>query len=293
MDKVHLWKDEYKIGSEPIDSQHRELFSRIEQLLAITQTSGMDESKKECCDILDFLVSYTIRHFAAEEALQKELDYVDYRQHARLHKQFQNTVLTYKKEIEENFSKGVLKNFVGTLLTWLTMHVCICDKKIILNEPMDPRNRFGNKEELIWGTMKSFLTGIYHIPVKATKACVYKGYVDGDIIVRSMIKGHKCHLFLYGFSQDLAKTLYNKLSDLHIKDMEHLDELEQSAFIEIGDIISSQLVIRLTDENHSSFQSRGCIFTERYSDPGISISDSIFMDLYTGSGNIQLMYCQV
>ncbi len=46
MDKVHLWKDEYKIGSEPIDSQHRELFSRIEQLLAITQTSGMDESKK-------------------------------------------------------------------------------------------------------------------------------------------------------------------------------------------------------------------------------------------------------
>ena len=293
MGKVQLWKDEYKIGNELIDSQHKDLFSRIEQLLEITQTSSLDESKKQCCEILDFLVTYTVRHFAAEEALQREIDYVDYRQHARIHKQFQNTVLTYKKEVEDNFSKGVLKNFVGTLLTWLTMHVCTCDKKFMRNELMDPRNRFGNKEELIWGTMKSFLTGMYNIPVKSTKACVYKGYVDGKVIVRSLIKGQKCHLFLFGFSEDLARTLYNKISGLRIKNIEHLDELEQSALIEIGDIISSRLVIRITDENHSSFQSRGCIFTKRYSDPGISISDSIFMDLYTDSGNIQLMYCQV
>ena len=71
---------------------------------------------KECDDIIEFLVNYTIEHFRDEEEYQKKVGYVDYEIHKKIHNNFKNTVALYQKQLKEDFSSKTLKNFVGTLI---------------------------------------------------------------------------------------------------------------------------------------------------------------------------------
>ena len=71
-----LWKEEYKVGIDKIDEQHRQLFDKIEQLLEIAKSGDKRSNQQKCMEIIDFLVDYTVFHFNTEEALQRERKYV-------------------------------------------------------------------------------------------------------------------------------------------------------------------------------------------------------------------------
>ena len=63
-----MWKDSLKIGVPLIDSEHKELCDRIDRLFAAcSQGKGRDEIMKT----VEFLESYTIKHFSDEEKLQR------------------------------------------------------------------------------------------------------------------------------------------------------------------------------------------------------------------------------
>ena len=66
-----LWKEEYKVGIDKIDEQHRQLFDKIEQLLEIAKSGDKRSNQQKCMEIIDFLVDYTVFHFNTEEALQR------------------------------------------------------------------------------------------------------------------------------------------------------------------------------------------------------------------------------
>lgn len=60
------WRKSYEIGVEEIDSQHKELFKRIRDLLdACSQNKGRQEVSK----MIDFLEEYVDIHFTSEEKL--------------------------------------------------------------------------------------------------------------------------------------------------------------------------------------------------------------------------------
>ena len=71
-----LWKEEYRIGVDMIDEQHRQLFDKIEHLLEIAKGGSWESNRRECMEIIDFLVRYTIIHFETEEKFQKEKGYI-------------------------------------------------------------------------------------------------------------------------------------------------------------------------------------------------------------------------
>lgn len=293
MEKVGLWKDEYRTGIEEIDIQHRQLFDKIERLILIAKNGDIEKNRLECNDIVDFLADYTISHFASEEALQKRLGYVNYEQHVKLHQQFKNTVLKYKKNMETDFSRSLLKSFVGTLLTWLVMHVCTCDKKIITNEPIDPRKDFSNKESLIRSVAETCLTSHYGIPIVDMQPCIYKGYVEGRIIVRTLITVQKKYQFLYGFSETLAKAIYLKASSMYLENPDDLDDMEKSAFIEIGNSMSTYAVMQHFKGRVVSMQSEGEIYRDKFTDSSFDINNNILLDISTKYGNLEIMYCNI
>ena len=120
------WKEEYNIGVELIDEQHKKLAGMIGEL----QTDlPAEEKNRRIGDTLKFLVGYAQKHFAAEEELMKMAKYPDYAYHKELHKKFAGEITAVLVKIKKGVPVQVadLSNF---LTGWLANHILKEDKKI-------------------------------------------------------------------------------------------------------------------------------------------------------------------
>lgn len=293
MSEVCLWKEQYKIGNKVIDEQHYQLFRKIENLLAIARGGDAETKKKECIELIQFLLDYTKFHFESEEKIQREVQYVGYTQHAWIHQEFVHTIQLYKEKLEQNFSPAVLKSFAGTLLTWLSQHVCGCDRKILPNIPLEDHSALAGAAENIDLIVSKLLEENYGLRVKNAKSCLYKGFVDGKIFVRRVVRGKSEYVFLYGFSEQIARDLYFALSSLQIADMENLDEVESSALAEITNIMSTYITGALSDEPVADFRYEDSVFTGKYADETYNLRDGIVISLETDHGKLEVLYCRI
>ena len=292
MEKVELWKEAYRIGNDVIDAQHEELFHRIEKLLVIASSADLEENRKQCEHMLDYLVDYTDFHFNAEEALQNRENYVDYERHKKIHQEFRNTVMVYCARIREDFSAAMLKRFLGTLLTWLTVHVQGCDQKIVKNEPIMEQAGLSGVEAVVQSVMQKLLTKLYGIDVSEMKTRRYGAELRGSVIIRVLLEGEDRHMLLFGLSERLVKILYNKISGLFLQSAEYLDELEESALIELGDIMASYIMGALLNKKITDYAFSGSLFFAGYSEKEFN-TDHVIIDTQTKYGTLEVLYCSL
>lgn len=122
------WKSEYAIGVHEVDNQHQELFSRLNALLEGVAGGRGD---RELIETLKFLDTYTKRHFAAEESLQRRFEYPHYEMHAAEHRHFLATLATLKEKIAaDGATDRNVKLACATLENWLVSHVCTIDRPL-------------------------------------------------------------------------------------------------------------------------------------------------------------------
>ena len=288
-----LWKEEYKVGIDKIDEQHRQLFDKIEQLLEIAKSGDKRSNQQKCMEIIDFLVDYTVFHFNTEEALQRERKYVSYAQHVKIHTEFKNTVQAYKELLGKDFTAKTLKSFIGTMLAWLVNHVCVCDRKILKNLPLQNIESFANTESFIENVAHKLLTEMYDIPIKGVKSCIYKGNVEGAVIVRTVAEGANKHLFLYGMSDELAGILYNKISGMNLPHLGFLDELEKSALMEIGNIITTYAMSAIDESGTGGVQFKSDLYVHEYNETDYNIINSVILEIATDCGKIEILYSRL
>lgn len=116
-------------GNELIDNQHKELIARVNKL---TTECAVGKEKNVAVQTLDFLMDYTVIHFADEEKLQQEHDYPLLEQHKEQHAAFVKAVDELREMLEEEegpseaFVEAVKKNVVD----WLIVHIQGWDKKV-------------------------------------------------------------------------------------------------------------------------------------------------------------------
>ncbi|NLI57580.1 MAG: hemerythrin family protein [Clostridium sp.] len=120
------WRKSYEIGVEEVDSQHKELFKRIRDLLdACSQNKGRQEVSK----MIDFLEEYVEIHFTSEEKLHIKNLYPEYKGHKLLHAKFVKNFEELKKKFED---EGPTLQFVGMVnkfvVEWLIHHIGTADK---------------------------------------------------------------------------------------------------------------------------------------------------------------------
>ena len=127
-----MWKEKYKVGVPLIDQQHEELFKRVFAFLQEVQSKAPWEKKIEKVkETLNFMQEYVVEHFDAEEKLQEEINYPDIEEHKKAHKQFKEAIQQYVVRFEkEGFTKELVQEFGGKLMTWLILHVAGTDQKI-------------------------------------------------------------------------------------------------------------------------------------------------------------------
>jgi hemerythrin len=111
------WTPALAVGVEEIDSQHAELFERVERFYEAMLTNDRDEPPQ----LLRFLVEYVRFHFAAEERLMSDIRYPDHAAHEEEHAAFGRTIerLTLVLD-QEGVTPRFVDDFEREVTAWLT-----------------------------------------------------------------------------------------------------------------------------------------------------------------------------
>ncbi len=174
---VFEWKDEYNIGVDTIDRAHKQLFSIVNRVINNFMDMDFERNKMTCIEAIKYLKSYTIKHFAEEEAYQHSINYAGYKVHKKIHDNMRDVVIpALEKEVNaKSYSKESLEHFIGVCAGWLAAHVLI-------------------EDQAITGKTRSKWTAIVADDDDRTNAL--------DSIVRTYIRG------LFGMKADLVSKNY-------------------------------------------------------------------------------------
>ena len=124
MEKVS-WKDEYSVGIEKIDHQHRHLFEIINKLI---DHSGTSKDPGLVSETLTEMLNYAKEHFKTEEELMQEYGYPEIELHKEQHIYFFKTTAELSVNAL-NKQSMVASEIVEFLKLWWTRHILKCDMK--------------------------------------------------------------------------------------------------------------------------------------------------------------------
>lgn len=112
------WKDEYSVGDETLDSQHRALFDLANRL----------DSDAPATEILDELIQYADQHFAAEEAMLEAVGYPDLARHRTQHKAFRAWLdMAIQQHRTNNGCCATRDDIISYLRVWIANHLLVYD----------------------------------------------------------------------------------------------------------------------------------------------------------------------
>ena len=119
------WDEGLSLGVDELDSQHRELFARFNELInACDAGTGADEAQR----MLQFLNSYVAAHFAEEEELHHRYGYPDGSRHKEEHDAFVRELASLEQQFRAH---GPTPRLVATtnqiVAVWLIDHISRLD----------------------------------------------------------------------------------------------------------------------------------------------------------------------
>lgn len=125
------WNDRFNLGVEEIDKAHQKLFSIVNKLISFAENP--DKQQHACREGIKYFKSYTLKHFAEEEAYMQSIAYAKLPMHKRLHDNLRDKTLpALEDELEsQNYSVESVQHFIGICIGWLTGHIMVEDLAII------------------------------------------------------------------------------------------------------------------------------------------------------------------
>ena len=119
------WDPNLAVGVPLIDEQHRELFRRVNALLALMHRG---HSRLETEHLLVFLAGYTAQHFKAEERLMERHGFPDQVSHRQAHAAFEQRLEALHAKFAAEGSTCDLSIAVNRMVCgWLREHTSGAD----------------------------------------------------------------------------------------------------------------------------------------------------------------------
>ncbi len=127
------WNKDLSVGVEKIDEQHRELFEKINNLVAAVKQSVC---KYKIGDVIMFLEDYVVFHFGEEEKYMRQFGYPGYQAHKKQHDKFIENFNELKKELPKleggknpgSYDLSVETNQV--VVDWILDHIAKVDRQL-------------------------------------------------------------------------------------------------------------------------------------------------------------------
>ncbi len=217
MNSEYKWLDEYNIGVESLDREHRQLF-RIINKLFLLKKEGID-NQWTCEEGIKFFKTYALSHFDTEEKYMASINYDGQEVHKDIHRGFQeHTLPALEKELQrENYSQESVEHFLGVCAGWFISHILTDDRDIT---GMRRNQRWSSllpdhEQEDIKKVILMTLFNMFHLEASLISD-TYGGEEFGNgiyyrLIWREYGKEEKLELFLVFEERLLISTIGKKL----------------------------------------------------------------------------------
>ncbi|MBI5165845.1 MAG: bacteriohemerythrin [Magnetospirillum sp.] len=118
------WHEAYSVNVQQFDAQHRRLFATANSLLDAVNTG---RSRDEVATALEFLLHYTMYHFAEEEGLLERYGFPETFHHQSSHRK----LIAQVEDFGHRFSDDTLsaQELLEFLHSWIIDHILIEDRK--------------------------------------------------------------------------------------------------------------------------------------------------------------------
>ena len=123
-------KDEYLVGIEMIDEEHRKLFEIAERTYQLLHNDYLSDKYDNISDILQELKDYTIEHFRHEEEYMEKIQYKRMFTQKMQHRAFIQKLEEYSSWNLDRSQDDVIQDIFKFLTDWLTKHIYESDKLI-------------------------------------------------------------------------------------------------------------------------------------------------------------------
>lgn len=124
------WSDKFSVGIPAIDSQHRELFKRINNLVVAIKEH---RCKEEIDETITFLEDYARIHFSEEEKHMRRTHYNGYEEQLKEHGQYLAAVADLKLQASLPRVPGSSYDLSATtnqvVVDWIVKHIIKVDTK--------------------------------------------------------------------------------------------------------------------------------------------------------------------
>lgn len=125
-DHMLMWSEQFATGSPLVDTQHRMLIDKINQLEKLL--SGPPPSKAACDELLNFLGSYVTMHFKFEEQCMERAKCTVHQQNKQAHAAFLGLFEKFKSRYQvEGPKPELLKSLQTTASDWIKNHILSVD----------------------------------------------------------------------------------------------------------------------------------------------------------------------
>lgn len=132
------WRDEYSVGVDFLDNQHKMLFEIGNKAMTILKDNNLSHSYEEIMTIFQELKNYAIFHFKSEEEYMLKINYNMFLTHKSEHDEFVEKLnelhldeTSYKeieaKDINTNHS-SYLQGLLKFIIEWIFNHILASDR---------------------------------------------------------------------------------------------------------------------------------------------------------------------
>lgn len=139
---INLWKTEYLLNLDEIDSQHQHFFAMCTEIVQMAETVTLEKSSiRNIIRALGSLRTYAFLHFKTEEDIMLKFGFPGYLDHAGYHNGYLQKMMEFetgfkallselgKSEHDEAMLKTFLKDVSGFVADWWGDHIVNQDAK--------------------------------------------------------------------------------------------------------------------------------------------------------------------
>lgn len=125
------WKDEYAIGMDVIDEQHKRIFDIANRAYTLLKNELVTDKYDAIVEIVNELKEYTIYHFQTEEAHMQGIGYRRYFSQKIAHDNFLLKMDEVDlSKVDEDHNEYLLE-LLEFVTNWLLQHILKQDKLIV------------------------------------------------------------------------------------------------------------------------------------------------------------------
>ena len=132
---MYQWNDEYTLGVEEIDKQHRRLIELADQVYLVLNDPWRLDKYNQILEVLGELKDYTVYHFKTEEEYMAKIGYKKRFSHAIEHSSFVEKLNAVDlKEVDEAQEKHLM-DLLDFITTWIVTHIMKTDRLYTQQQP--------------------------------------------------------------------------------------------------------------------------------------------------------------